>query len=39
MNEEREQVERKGAGRDGLAAVAISLLAVALGIFVISRLV
>jgi hypothetical protein len=39
MNDERESVDRKAAGRDGLAAVAISLLAVALGIFVISRLV
>ena len=39
MNEEPERVARKGATRDGLAALAIVLLAVALVALVISKLV
>jgi hypothetical protein len=39
MNDEPQRVARKGANRDGLAALAIGILAIALIALVISKLV
>jgi hypothetical protein len=39
MNQEPKRVAREGANRDGLAAVAITLLSVLLIVFVVSRII